>query len=93
MVAIGDPNQEGVIDENWVNLHINVKFYVPAILFVGVGDKVDAGNVSEGSLVIRIDLVHFESVFKNFTVHQLIIIQPICKFRLILVQPIFRNSL
>ena len=71
MVAVGDSDQEGVGYRNRVDLHVNVEFNVPAVLLVGIGDKMNAGDISEGGLVIWVDFVDFEPVFKNLAVHQL----------------------
>lgn len=74
VVAVGDPDKEGVIDEHGVDLYVDVQFNEPAVLFVGVGDEMHSGNISEGCLVVGVDFVNFEPILKQFTVHQLPII-------------------
>lgn len=74
MVAVSDPDKEGIGDRHRIYLNIDVDFDVPAVLFVGVGDQMNPGNVSEGGFVIRVDSVNLEAVFKNLAVHQLTII-------------------
>lgn len=71
VVAVGDSDQERIVDEYRVDLHIDVEFDESAVLFVGVGDKMHSGDITEGSFVVGIDFVNFESILKKFTVHQL----------------------
>ena len=74
VVAVCDSDEEGVIDEDRVDLHIDVEFDESAVLLIRVGDEMHSGDVPEGSLVIGIDLVNFKPVLEQFTVHQLAII-------------------
>jgi len=72
VVAIGDFDEEGVGDGDGVYLDIDVDLDVSSVLLVGVGNEVHARYVAKGCLVIGVDLVHFETVLKQFSVHYLL---------------------
>ena len=72
VVGVGDAYEEGVIDVNGVDLHVDVEFDVASVLFVGVGGEVDAGDVTEGGFVVGVDFVNSETILEQLAVHQLL---------------------
>ncbi len=69
MVTVGNFDQEGVSDGNWVNLDVDIHLYESPILLVRVGNEVDSRNISKRSLVVGVDLVDLKSVLEQLSVH------------------------
>ncbi len=72
MIAVRHLDEEGVRDRDRVDLDVNVHFDESAVLLVGVGDQVNAGNVAERSFVIRINLVDLKTILEEFSIHHLL---------------------
>jgi len=69
VIAIGDFDEEGIGDVDRVDLYIDVDFDESSVLFVGVGDEMDSGYVSEGGFIIWVYFVDFESVLEYLSLH------------------------
>ena len=69
LVTVDHLDQERVMDGDWVDLDVDVQFDLAPVLLVGVGAHVHSGDVAEGSLVVRVDLLYLEPVFEEFSVH------------------------
>ena len=69
LVAVDYLDQERVMDGDWVDLDVDVQFDLAPVLLVGVGAHVHSGDVTEGGLIVRVNLLYLEPVFKEFSVH------------------------
>lgn len=64
VAAIDQPDEEGVIDADGVDLDIDIDLDEPSVLFVGVGGEMHSWYVSEGCLVVRVDIADLEPIFE-----------------------------
>lgn len=69
MIAISDTNEKRIGHAHRIDLYVDVNFNESTVLLIGIGDQMNSRYVTEWGLVIRVDLLHLESVFKYLLLH------------------------